>query len=432
MIMRSLYLFFLMFIQTVLIAQTFQITFSVSGMSYAEPTIEVHNLTQGTTLSLSATDTLELVTIIGVTDHLNVKNEILIYPNPSEGSCRLEFFNQMSGDVGIELFDIKGKLLLHKDANLMEGNHSFCFGGLKSGVYSLKVYTPAGSYTERVISTGIGEGVIYLDYTGMNPETLHHAKLTSFSSIVQMNYHAGDILLFKGISGIYSRVITLVPTSSQVVNFEFIDCTDGDGNHYPVVTIGTQTWMAENLKTTKYINGTDIPNITDNSTWVGLSTGARCWYNNDSAAYAATYGALYNWYAVDNTNGLCPTGWHVPTDLEWQTMEMHLGMTQSQANSAGYRGTDEGGKMKEAGLAQWNSPNTGATNSSGFTALPGGVRMNDYGFFDDIRTYGFWWTSSTYSSTDPWFRVLYSKYSFIFRYFDDENYGFSVRCVKNY
>lgn len=419
-----------MCIHTILIAQTFQIKFSVSGMSYAEPTIEVHNLTQGTILSLSATDTLELVTIIGVTDHLNVKNEILIYPNPSEGSCRLEFFNQISGDVGIELFDIKGKLLLHKDANLMEGNHSFCFGGLKSGVYSLKVCTPAGSYSERVISTGGAEGIPALEYIGIAPKTLQQAKLASTTGNIQMNYKTGDILLFKGISGIYSRVITLVPTSSQVVNFEFIDCTDGDGNHYPVVTIGTQTWMAENLKTTKYNNTSPLPLVTNNIIWVGLETPAYCWYENNDSLYGSVYGALYNWYAAKEEN-LCPVGWHTPSDTEWQTLEIFLGMSQSQATSTGNRGTDEGGKLKEQSLTHWLYTNIGATNSSGFTALPGGFRHWDFGNCTYINIGGCWWSSTSSSTFGGLYRSLTFANSKIAR---DHMYkvdGFSVRCIKD-
>jgi uncharacterized protein (TIGR02145 family) len=190
--------------------------------------------------------------------------------------------------------------------------------------------------------------------------------------------------------------------------------------------------MKENLKARNYRNGASILLVTDNTTWTGLSTGARCWYNNDSATYANTYGALYNWFAVDNSSGICPTGWHVPTDLEWQTLEMHLGMTQPQANSTMWRGTDEGGKMKEAGTAHWYSPNTGATNSSGFTALPGGDRNGNYGNFLSVGSYGYWWSSTAHSTTNAWYRFLSYYYSDVYRYRYNKGFGFSVRCMRDY
>jgi uncharacterized protein (TIGR02145 family) len=411
-------------------AQPYQITFTGSGLSSTVATVVVQNLTQGTTLTLAGTDILELVTVIGISDHFITKGEILIYPNPSESTSRLEFFNKQPGDVRIELFDATGKLLLRNDEYLLEGNHSYRLGGLKSGVYFLKVSTPAGSYSERVISTGNAQGVPVLEYIGITQKMLHQPKLTSPAGIIQMQYNAGEMLLFKGISGNYSRVITLLPTQNQNVDFDFIACTDGDGNHYPVVTIGTQTWMAENLKTTKYKNSTAIPLVTDNTAWANLSTPAYCWYDNDSSTYGSVYGALYNWFSVE-TGNLCPTGWHVPTDLEWQTLEMHLGMSQSAANSTGWRGTDEGGKMKEAGMAHWNSPNTGATNSSGFTALPGGYRGYGSGGFNVIGYDGYWWSSTAPSTTIAWYRVLGYFDSNVGRGNYDEKGGFSVRCVRD-
>ena len=229
-----------------------------------------------------------------------------------------------------------------------------------------------------------------------------------------------------------NNYITVVPILPGIPCPGMPTMTDYNGNIYNTVQIGTQCWMKENLKARNYLNGTAIPNITDNSTWASLSTGARCWYNNDSATYAATYGALYNWYAVDNTNGLCPTGWHVPTDLEWQTLEMYLGMSQSAANSIGFRGTDEGGKMKEAGLAHWNSPNTGATNSSGFTALPGGDRSSGSGSFNYIGKYGNCWSSAAATTASAWTRGLYYNFSNVDRYDYGKRNGFSVRCVRDY
>jgi uncharacterized protein (TIGR02145 family) len=153
-----------------------------------------------------------------------------------------------------------------------------------------------------------------------------------------------------------------------------------DGNTYKTIRIGQQIWMAEDLKTAKYNDGTAIPNITDNTEWISSYTPGYCWYNNDKDTYKPAYGALYNWYAV-STGMLCPQGWHVPSDNDWTILE----------NFLGYEGV--GGQLKEVGTAHWASPNQGATNGTGFTALPGGSRTTD-GLFDGIGLYNNWWTST--------------------------------------
>ncbi|MBN1999215.1 hypothetical protein JW935_16775 [candidate division KSB1 bacterium] len=206
--------------------------------------------------------------------------------------------------------------------------------------------------------------------------------------------------------------------------------TDIDGNVYKTVKIGDQWWMAENLKVTKYRNGDPIPNVTSNSEWANLTTGAYCNYDNNDS-YVSTYGRLYNWYAVNDSRGLAPAGWHVPTDAEWKQLEMYLGMSQSEANETGYRGTDEGGKLKETGTGHWSSPNTGATNESGFSGLPGGYRFHD-GTFNVVGSSAYFWSaSSAYSGYYAWYRPLYCNRSDVYRSGNYVQDGFSVRCVRD-
>ncbi len=188
--------------------------------------------------------------------------------------------------------------------------------------------------------------------------------------------------------------------------------------------------MAENLKVTRYRNGEIIPNVTDNTHWTNLSSGARCVYNNDDGNIA-TYGLLYNWYTVNDSRNIAPAGWHVPTDSEWKELEMYLGMSQSDADNTGWRGTNEGEKIKETGTTHWKIPNANATNESGFTALPGSYRSGGKGNFGSIGDIGIWW-SSTESSPGAWFRGLNSSYSGIDRRQADWNqHGFSVRCIRD-
>lgn len=184
-----------------------------------------------------------------------------------------------------------------------------------------------------------------------------------------------------------------------------ITVTDIDGNVYKTVKIGNQVWMAENLRVTRYRNGKAIPNVTTKSKWKKLKKGAYCSYkNNDSNI--GTYGLLYNWYAVNDSRNLAPAGWHVPTDEEWKQLEMYLGMSQTETNDTGWRGTDEGGKLKEIGTTHWKSPNTGATNLSGFTAVPGGCRTYD-GTFYSIGTSAYFWSATEIDSYSAWGTAAY-------------------------
>ncbi len=192
---------------------------------------------------------------------------------------------------------------------------------------------------------------------------------------------------------------------------------------YSFVTIGTQKWMSKNLDVTKYRNGDSIPQVTDPTKWAGLTTGAWCYYNNDSTQ-GAKYGKLYNWYAVNDPRGLAPNGWHIPSDAEWTTLSTTLGGIDTA-----------GGKMKEAGLLNWRSPNKYATDSSGFTALPGGLRGRDE-IFSNVFLNGYWWTatesSSPASPQTAWMRILSYANGKVKPSPDfDKKNGFSVRCVKD-
>ncbi len=216
--------------------------------------------------------------------------------------------------------------------------------------------------------------------------------------------------------------------------------TDIDGNVYHTVTIGTQTWMLENLTVIHYRNGDEIPNITDFNEWNELTTGAYANYNNDPNN-SKTYGRLYNWHAVSDSRKITPAGWHVPADLEWQTLINYLGGDSIA-----------GGKLKETGTEHWLSPNDSATNESGFTALPGGRYPTDSYEFLRMNASGSWWSSTAvikiyYINNEPYYEkfITYGYTLFntthpfipsltggaISRWEDPKELGFSVRCIKN-
>ena len=192
-----------------------------------------------------------------------------------------------------------------------------------------------------------------------------------------------------------------------------------NGTATPVQTICCQSWMTKNLDVATYRNGDPIPKVTDNAAWAALTTGAYCYYNNDSATYAATYGKLYNWYAVNDPRGLAPEGWHVPTDFDWTTLENCLGGAAVA-----------GGAMKETGTIHWTTPNTGATNISGWAGLPGGTRSGG-GAFSSVGNNGYWWSSTGNDATTAWYRFLYYINGNIGRYNPLKTNGFSVRCLRD-
>ncbi|MFZ9939969.1 MAG: FISUMP domain-containing protein [Bacteroidia bacterium] len=203
--------------------------------------------------------------------------------------------------------------------------------------------------------------------------------------------------------------------------------TDIDGNVYNTVQIGTQCWTQSNLTVSKYRNGNGIPNITNNTQWSQTNTGIRGWcsYNND-ASNGTTFGKLYNWYAVNDSRGLCPTGWHVPTDSEWNVMVKYLDPNADTA-ALGWQNTNAGTALKST--TGWNNNGNG-TNSSGFTGLPGGYR-NDNGGFGNVGNFGYWWSSSDAGSGSAWYRTLNYGSANVFRSNPDQRYGFSVRCVRD-
>ncbi|MEE4215602.1 MAG: fibrobacter succinogenes major paralogous domain-containing protein [Bacteroidales bacterium] len=239
---------------------------------------------------------------------------------------------------------------------------------------------------------GAGSGSFTSEITGLDPETPYYVR---------------------------AYAVNNVGTSyGNEVSFTSGALTDIDGNTYNTVTIGNQVWMQENLKVTKLNNGTQIPLVEDNDTWLHTDDPGYSWYDNDKDTYGDTYGAFYNWYAV-NTGNLCPDGWHVATDDEWTALTDYLG-------GEGVAG----GKLKETGTEHWESPNTGATNESGFSALPGGYRSNGGQYYSKGRR-GSWYTSSAKDDTYVWRRDVNYDDAVVDRWNNNKNFGLYVRCIKD-
>jgi uncharacterized protein (TIGR02145 family) len=228
--------------------------------------------------------------------------------------------------------------------------------------------------------------------------------------------------------------ITDPPVATSAIifnpNLSYGTLTDQCGYTYKTITIGTQTWMAENLRTTKYRNLQNIRSVEDDYTWSILTSGGWCNYQNDSV-YSPVYGRLYNWYAINDSRSIAPEGWHVPSDSEWQTLILYLDANADFSSDWAVVSNSASGKLKEKGTGHWFSPNTGSTNETGFTALPGGAR-DAYSAFDlgFAGKSGVWWTS-----TEGYYGSIYYEMSkgnnAVYRGQYPQTSGYSVRCIKD-
>jgi len=201
---------------------------------------------------------------------------------------------------------------------------------------------------------------------------------------------------------------------------------DIDGNVYNTVAIGMQVWMAEDLKVFHYRNGDAIPYVSINTYWTALSSGAYCYYDG----WPASRVRLYNWFAVNDSRRLAPAGWHIPSDAEWKTLIDFVDSTDFRKDKTGNHDVFPGGKLKETGVSNWHSPNTNATNESGFTALPGGFRFDD-GLYQYIGEHGFWWSTTVFDDNDAWYQAMNFNDDYIDRQHRNKKFGFSVRCIKD-
>ena len=268
-------------------------------------------------------------------------------------------------------------------------------------------------------SNGNGSGSFSSIITSLNLNTLYYVRAYATNS-------AGTA---------YGNQVSFSTSSSNP--------TDADGNAYTMVAIGNQVWIKENLKTSKYRNGNSIGEVSDPDQWTALKwTGQAAWcYYDNLAASNTTYGKLYNWYAVADPRGLCPTGWHVPTDHDWNLLTISLDPSADTTCAACYSSTIAGGKLKSTGTIQagtgfWQDPNTDATNSSGFTGHPGGFRLVGFSSFEGIGITGYWWSSTqvlSASSGAAWFRGMSNSDGFLSRkdYWLEKGNGLSVRCLRD-
>jgi uncharacterized protein (TIGR02145 family) len=306
------------------------------------------------------------------------------------------------------------------------GGTGFDLINWSAGPYFLKTETdPAGGTNYTITGTSQLLSAPYALFAKTAETATDAVKIYDDQTIAGNKTFTGTTTVTRPVNATDATTKAYVDEFIEAILNELLDAgfngivKDIEGNTYKTTKISDQVWITENLKTTKLNDGTDIPNVALNTEWTYLTTPGYCWYNNDAATYKDVYGTLYNWFTV-NTGKLCPTGWHVPTDTEWYTLITNLGGSEFA-----------GGRLKETGTTHWASPNTGATNESGFTALPGG-RRNEYGSFSNIGQFGYFWSSTQDGSSGAWFIYVHYKGDDVQRTSLGKESGFSVRCLKDY
>jgi uncharacterized protein (TIGR02145 family) len=393
-------------------AQDFLITFSGTGEASTVDSVKVENLMKDTAIILKGNEALHLLGSSAINSPVEKQSSyIKIYPNPMAESSLIEICIPESGAAIISILDITGKLVFQIPEYLDNYPQEFQFSGLNNGVYFINVKSNSYNFSGRLLSLRRSNGAISFEkVSGSISGTGEKKSETDYKGIndAVMAYDNGDRLLITGYSGNYSTVVTDVPAENKTITFDFVLCAYGSVSYYPVVKIGDQVWMAKNLETSKLNDGTDI-SLAPTDT----SPGYR-YYNDDP--FGPHYGALYNWYAV-KTGKLCPTGWRVPSDFDWTVLVVYLdGVAVA------------GGKLKATGSV-WEDPNWGATNESGFTALPGGSYIGMYRSFGYA---GYWWSGTEIpGGSFAYYRALYNSSANVLQpdYMLREFY-LSIRCIK--
>ena len=313
--------------------------------------------------------------------------------------------------------------------------------------------------TDPLFDTSVARGIIGADTVRWNAKSDFNGDYNSLTNKPDLDaFLTNDVdSISEFITDVGNKTITnladpvnpqdaatkaYVDSLFQIIRVIEQGLTDIEGNHYRVVKIGNQYWMTENLKTTKYADGTPLVRGTGVGDITGdYTTKYYFWYSDDSVSFYETYGALYTWAAIMNDSpgsdanpsgvqGVCPMDWHIPSDAEWKELEMYLGMSQAEADGTEWRGTDEGLKLRETGILHWTSPNLGASNSSGFTALSAGIRYYN-GTYGMKGNDSYHWSATAIDSDSAWGRLLKYDQSGVNRYDGSRNLGLSVRCIRD-
>lgn len=411
--MNKFYIFTVIFLSTLILkSQDIIVNFYASGDATEIDHVKIENISKGTSIT-TTNSFINLSTYTGIDINQISLKKTNAFPNPFINSTQIEIFSIKQQNAKVFVTDMSGKKIISEKFCLNSGSNSLKFNAPEQGIYILTIASDDFVTSQKLICSSTSSKNATLDFSATNK---------SQKNISELFYEIGDLLLFTAYSEDYSSIITASPTSSVDLNFEFYQCTDFNNNSYSAIRIGNQIWMGQNLKSSNYSNGNSV-------------AGAYS-YNNNSAN-DDIYGKLYTWDAVMNgvdgnnnnpsgVQGVCPNGWHVPSEIEWDELRDYLGGWELM-----------GGKLKETGTEHWVAPNSDATNETGMNILPAGIRFDD-GDYQYIGEQAFFWnTTDDASELDPDHASGYTFFSetpsasYYMYTWNLKAMAQSVRCVKD-
>ena len=406
-----------MFVLLVSFSQNYTVQFVPTNSADIIDSIKVLNMSTNLISTIPAGINMHLVGSTAVVDIYASKLNLKISPNPAENYAEIEFYAESPDNMRLEVFEISGKKVFQHQEKIDAGNNSYNLKNIGKGLFLVKVSLTSQIYTAKLCSNSTNSNSNISLEKGVSENLQHSIQHVKSQYSVDVPYTVGDRLLMTGFSGKKKTILTDIFVGDKIINYKFLDCVDGDGYSYPVVFIGTQAWMGEHLKTTRYNDGNKIYNSTLSAEWKVLTGPAYCWYKNDSVTYCP-YGAYYNWYAATTSN-ISPVGWRVPSNADWTKLIDFLGGK-----------TVAGGYIKETGTTHWLTPNLDANNITGFTSMPSGHRTN-MGAFSEMAHFTRFWTTEQISDANGYDVIItYSNASFNLQSWQ-KTFGFTIRCVKD-
>ncbi|MFO7617695.1 MAG: FISUMP domain-containing protein [Bacteroidales bacterium] len=424
-----------------LAGQDISISFTGTGEAILIDSVNATNLRTGESITLPGDEILRLVSNSGILLPEEPAGHCLIFPNPFPGSTTLAITVNKPQTVNLSVSNLLGQTVAISRAAIPAGENQFGLALSLSGIYSVSLETERGVTSRKVICTSSGAGRDQISYLGqvsgyfIQPD---QREVKALNADYFLGFEYDDIVLFRCYSG---RMVTLKsdsPKASGTLTVGFASCADGAGVNYPIIKIGTQTWMAQNLSYLPAVGPPNVGSDTEKHYYVYGYSGTSVAEAQGTDNYKL-YGALYNWPAALDGNGsssevpsgvrgICPEGWHLPSDDEWKILEIHLGMSESDADEIEWRDSGDVGKKLKSSTGWYRDGN--GDNSSGFTALPAGCRYNT-GVFDG-RTYRAYFWSATEIFSSPRSRNLDFLNNGAGRSYYTKRSGFSVRCIRDY
>jgi len=409
--------------------QDINVTFSATGAANRIDSVRATNLTTNRFITIPGGETLVLSPNAGIESIADLADEGSVYPNPFDGRTTFHLSIGHPQLISLRVNNLSGQLVTESQVFVQQGDHEFMLSLSQEGIYFVNLSTLQGTRNYKVICRNAWGSENTIRYLGTgSSKGIHHtgSGLKSFQSGYVLGYSLGEIIFYECYGGLHTTILTDSPTASKNYEVVFVNCTDPDGRHYPIVKIGNQTWMAENLAYLPAVSPQTSGSTSSVFYYVYGYQGTSVSEAKEIFNYT-TYGVLYNGVAAKTA---CPAGWRLPSDNDWIVLEKLLGMAESETDILGYRPSGNvGTKLKST--YNWSNRGNG-DNSSGFNALPGGFRST-FGFFDSRTSTANFWSSTPYGLNDvsAYNRSLGCNNTGVTRERLTCDWGYSIRCLKN-